>query len=136
MKQSLDSENSICRERNKKAIEIFTSNDLNVRLLGNDHSPMFILDDRCMLSCFINKGRLYFRPGPNSSEILRSIDLSRDYYLNKHELSELIEASKHLPVFRIRHIDSKMYLVGFNHNEDIDKRYPVFALHKPIVYLN
>jgi len=136
MKEFRNSINISYRERNKKALEIFTRNNLNVRLLGDDHSPMFILDDKYLLSCFINGGRLFFRPSPDSTEILRSVDLAGDYFLNKHELTELLESSTHLPVFRIKHSDSNIYLVGFNYIKDSDERYPVFARHKPIVYIN
>lgn len=136
MKQFHGSENTICSKRNKKAVEIFTRNNFNVRVLGNEHSPMFILDNKYMLSCFINGGKLFFRSSPNSSKILRTVDLEGDYYLNKHELTELIEASSHLPVFRIKHLASNMYLVGFNHDKDNGEEFPVFAQHKPIVYIN
>jgi len=131
--------NNLTQTRNQQALNIFTRNGYSVRLLGNGQSPMFILEDRCLLSCFINGNSLHFRPSPDSGEILRSVKITGDAYITKYEISEIIEQSEHLPVYRIRDIVSQMCLVGFNHFEEEDRmeeRFPVFGFHNPLIYTN
>ena len=131
--------NGMAQGRNKRAVELFTRNGFSVRLLGNDQSPMFIMDDQYLLSCFVNGNNLHFRPSPDSGEITRSIRLTGDVYLTKYEISELIERSEHLPVYRVQHVDSGMCLVGFNRfdpDDEMDTGFPVFAHYNPIIYIN
>ena len=128
------------QSRNQMALDIFTRNGFAVKLKGSDDSPMFILEDRLLISCFVNGNSLYFRTSPDSGEISRSIRLNGDAFITKYEISELIEKSEHLPVYRIQDIKTQMYLVGYNYFESresfSDERYPVFANHNPYIYLN
>jgi hypothetical protein len=132
--------NSIAQARNQRALEIFTRNGFSVRLLGSGHSPMFILDNRSLLSCFVNGNNLHFRPFPDSGDISRSVRLTGDSYITKYEISELIGRSEHLPVYRVHLEGSPMCVVGFNHfsmkEDEMDDRFPVFALHNPLIYVN
>jgi hypothetical protein len=127
-------------QRNLRALAIFNQNGYQVRIIGDDESPMFILEDRCLLSCFINGNDLFFRLSPDSAEIVHRVNLSKDVYLTKFELTEIMERCEHLPVFRIMDITSQLYLVGFNRltsdDDEIVERFPVFGRHKPLVYIN
>jgi hypothetical protein len=131
---------SITKARNKRAMEIFTRNGFNIRLHGSEKSPMFILDDQCILSCFVNGNNLYFRPSPDSGDISQSYSLTDNSFITKYEISEFIEQSEHLPIYCIRLAGSKMCLVGFNYlnkEEDVkDDQFPVFALYNPIIFVN
>jgi len=128
------------RSRNQRALEIFTRNGFTVRLFGIDNSPMFIMDDRCLLSCFINGNNLYFRPSPDSGEISRMISLTGNAFITKNEISDLLENSEHLPVYRVLHNVSRLFLVGFNRltldEDEKEERFPVFGLHHPTIYVN
>ena len=128
------------QERNNKALALFTRNGFTVRWLGNEESPMFILDDEYLLSCHVNGNNLYFRTSPESGEILRTVRLTGDTFLTKYELEEILSRSSHLPVYRIQDESSGMYLIGYDFlkNEDNERmgRYPVFAKHNPIVYVS
>ena len=134
--------NNSSQTRNQLALNIFTKNGFSVRLFGNCDSPMFILENRTLLSCFLNGNSLHFRPSPDSGEILRTIKLVDDAYITKYEILELIEQSEHLPVSRIQELGSRMFLVGFNYFDlegdvnGIAERYPVFANHNPLIYIN
>jgi len=131
---------STTQARNRRALEIFNRNGFSVRLFGSDQNPMFILNDNCMLSCFLNGNNLHFRPSPDSGEILRTVRLTGDAYITKFEISELIERNEHLPVYRIVLENTELFLVGFNRfieeEDEIIGRYPVFALHKPMIFIN
>jgi hypothetical protein len=132
---------NITQERNQRALNVFTSNGFSVQLFGDDEYPMFILENCILLSCFLNGNNLYFRHSPDSGEILRSVKLTGNEYLTKYEISQIIEQSEHLPVYRIKDNGSGMWLVGFNYFEQEDdrinrERYPVFALHKPKIYID
>ncbi len=131
---------STSQARNKRALEIFTRNGFSVRLHGSDNSPMFIWDNRCLLSCFVNGNNLYFRPSPDSGEISRIINLAGNAFITKYEISELIDRSEHLPVYRIQLARTPMCVVGFNRfnieEDSIVDRFPVFALHNPVIFVN
>jgi len=131
---------STAQARNIRALEIFTRNGFSVRLLGTENSPMFILDGKYLLSCFVNGNNLYFRPSPDSGEISRTINLSENAYITKSEIVDLIDRSEHLEVFRVFHAGSRLFLVGFNRfhleEDEIDGRFPVFATHNPVIYVN
>ena len=127
------------QDRNQLALAIFTKHGFSVRTLGNDESPMFIMEDKYLLSCFVNMGSLHFRPSPDSGEITRTIKLTGDAYVTKYEIEELIERSEHLPVYRVQHADSGMCIVGYNKfdpDEEISEGFPVFANYNPIIYVN
>ncbi|MFO7656141.1 MAG: hypothetical protein R6W78_03675, partial [Bacteroidales bacterium] len=51
---------------------------------------------------------------------------------------EVLEVCKHRPVYKLKLINSDLYLVGYNYlnSEDAVGRYPVFAKHKPKVYFD
>jgi hypothetical protein len=101
---------------------------------------MFIFEDSILLSCFVNGNRLFFRSSPNSANIIHTVDLARDPYISARDLTEILERGEHLPVFRIRHKKTGLFLVGFNYmyteEGETGDRYPVFAKHKPFVYIN
>jgi hypothetical protein len=128
------------QERNKKALAIFNQNGFDVRLSGDDESPMFIFEDSILLSCFLNGSKLVFRSSPDSANVIHSVNLASDSYITSRELNEILERCEHLPLHRIQDNNSGLYLVGFNYLKDEEgqnaSRFPVFAKHKPFVYVH
>lgn len=127
-------------EDGKKALQLFTMNGFNARLMGRGDNPMIILDDNILVSCFINKGYLHFRRSPDSGEIIRSIKLTGNDIISTLELKELIEHSEHLHLYRLRDSVSGLFLVGILYrsegHEELPESYPVFAKHRPLVYMS
>lgn len=125
------------RSRNKKLLSFFTSKGLNVRIVG-EKEPMIILDDKLLLSCFINGTTLHFLQSPGSGNVVKSINLSKEIFFTDFELNEVLNTCTHMPVYQLRMTNTDLKLVGFNNTDEDEgertKRYPVFALHRPFIY--
>ncbi len=132
-----DTEN--LKNRNKKLLSFFTSKGLNVRIVG-EKDPMIILDDKFLLSCFINGTTLHFLKSPGSGTVVKSVNLTKDVFFTDYELDEILSICEHLPVYQLKLVNSDMKLVGFNISDDEDdelaRKYPVFALHRPFIYVD
>jgi len=124
--------------RNKRLKNLFSRNDVNVRLVGDDQKPAVIMDESVVLSCYVKNFDLHFTQEPFSDEIVKTVKLKHDPEITRLELQEVIESCKHRPVYRIVLKSTELYLVGYNYlnSEDSVGRYPVFAKHKPKVYFD
>jgi hypothetical protein len=124
--------------RNKRLKSLFSRNDVNVRLVGDEQKPAVIMDESVVLSCYVKNFDLHFTQEPFSDEIVKTVKLKHDPEITRQELQEVIESCKHRPVYRIVLKGSELYLVGYNYlnSEDSVGRYPVFAKHKPKVYFD
>jgi len=124
--------------RNKRLKNLFSRNDVNVRLVGDDQKPAVIMDESVVLSCYVKNFDLHFTQEPFSDEIVKTVKLKHDPEITRLELQEVIESCKHRPVFRIVLQGTDLFLVGYNYlnSEDSVGRYPVFAKHKPKVYFD
>lgn len=124
--------------RNKRLITIFTSNGVNVRLVGNPEKPAVIMDESTLLSCYVKNFDLHFTKEPFSDEIVKTVKLKHEPDVTKFEIEEVIEMCKHRPVYKVGLRNSELYLVGYNYlnPEDSVGRYPVFAKHKPKIYFD
>jgi hypothetical protein len=124
--------------RNKRLKSLFSRNDVNVRLVGDDQKPAVIMDESVVLSCYVKNFDLHFTQEPFSDEIVKTVKLKHDPEITRLELQEVIELCKHRPVYRIVLKGTELYLVGYNYlnSEDSVGRYPVFAKHKPKVYFD
>lgn len=124
--------------RNKRLITIFTSNGVNVRLVGNPEKPAVIMDERVLLSCYVKNFDLHFTKEPFSDEIVKTVKLKHEPDVTKFEIEEVIEMCKHRPVYKVGLRNTELFLVGYNYlnPEDSVGRYPVFAKHKPKIYFD
>lgn len=124
--------------RNKRLKNLFSRNDVNVRLVGDDQKPAVIMDESVVLSCYVKNFDLHFTLEPFSDEIVKTVKLKHDPEITRLELQEVIESCKHRPVFRVLLQGTDLFLVGYNYlnSEDSVGRYPVFAKHKPKVYFD
>ena len=124
--------------RNKRLLNLFTLNGINVRLVGDEHKPAIIRDESTVLSCYVKNFDLHFTREPFSDEIVKSIKLKQEPEITSHELYQLIDMCTHRPVYKIKLGASDLFLVGYNYlnSEDAVGRYPVFARHKPKVYFD
>ena len=123
--------------RNKRLLGFFTSKGYNVRLIGGE-SPMVVLDDKYIISCFVNNFVLHFLKRFGSNMIIKSFDLKKEIFPTKYELDEILNMCELLPAYRIKLKGLDLNLVGFNYLKDdegiILKKYPVFAKHHPLIY--
>lgn len=124
--------------RNKRLKSLFSRNDVNVRLVGDEQKPAVIMNESVVLSCYVKNFDLHFTQEPFSDEIVKTVKLKHDPEITRQELQEVIESCKHRPVYRIVLKGTELYLVGYNYlnSEDSVGRYPVFAKHKPKVYFD
>jgi hypothetical protein len=124
--------------RNKRLLNFFISNGFNVRIVGDEQKPAIILDETSVLSCYVKNFDLFFTKAPFSDEIVRQFKLKHDPEVTPAEIQEVIEICQHRPVYKIRIMDTELYLTGYNYlnSEDGVGRYPVFAKHRPKVYFD
>lgn len=124
--------------RNKRLLNFFISNGFNVRIVGDEQKPAIILDETSVLSCYVKNFDLFFTRAPFSDEIVRQFKLKHDPEVTPDEIQEVIEICQHRPVYKIRIVDTELYLTGYNYlnSEDGVGRYPVFAKHRPKVYFD
>lgn len=123
--------------RNNKLLGIFTTNGLNVNLVGFTN-PKVVLDNSYLIPCFVNDFTLHFAKSLYSNEMIKSIQLDKEAAVTSYELQEILSMCELLPVFKIRLKNNGMYLVGYNFERTEEGkvllRYPVFALHRPYIY--
>jgi hypothetical protein len=124
--------------RNKRLLNFFLSNGFNVRIVGDEQKPAIILDETSVLSCYVKNFDLFFTKAPFSDEIVHQFKLKHDPEVTPAEIQEVIDLCQHRPVYKIRIIDTDLYLTGYNYlnSEDGVGRYPVFAKHRPKVYFD
>lgn len=124
--------------RNKRLINFFVSNGFNVRIVGDNQKPAIILDETCVLSCYVKNFDLFFTKVPFSDEIVRQFKLKQELEVSSFEIQEAIDLCQHRPVYKIKIKESNLYLTGYNYlnSEDGVGRYPVFAKHRPKVYFD
>lgn len=124
--------------RNRRLVTVFTSNGVNVRLVGNPEKPAVVQDESVLLSCFVKNFNLYFTKEPFSDEIIKAVKLKSEPEITRYELIETLDMCKHRPVYKVKLAGTDLYLVGYNYlnQEDSVGRYPVFARHKPKVYFD
>ena len=124
--------------RNKRLKTLFSTNGINVRLVGDEQKPAVIKDEAMVLSCYVKNFNLHFTKEPFSDEIVRTVKLKHEPEIDKLELLQILDICKHRPVYKVRLNGTDLYLVGYNYlnSEDSVGRYPVFAKHKPKVYFD
>jgi len=134
-KESLE---EMVERRNRRLLYFFTSNDINVRLVGDPQKPAVIRDEKEVLSCYVKNFDLHFTREPFSEVIVQTVKLKGSPELNRMEIEEVLEHCTHRAVYRIKLSGTDLYLVGYNYlnPEDGVGRYPVFARHKPKVYFD
>ncbi|MFW5804525.1 MAG: hypothetical protein ACOCWG_04785 [bacterium] len=122
--------------RNKRLKNIFTINGINVRIIGDEHKPAIIRDEKIVLSCYVHNFDLNFTKEPFSDEIVKTVKLKHEPEITRYELEEVLGMCQHRPVYKVKLVGTDLYLVGYNYlnQEDSVGRYPVFARHKPKVY--
>lgn len=112
------------QERNKKALEFFKNLNLNVRVLGNEDKPVFILDNKVCLSCFCVKDLIILVDKPFGGKEILKVDLNSQL-LNLDVFTYWIEKIEHRKVFRIRLVNCSLFYNGFRKKNE--QRFPIFC---------
>ncbi len=69
MRKSETLEEMVVR-RNKRLKSLFSRNNVNVRLVGDDQKPAVIMDESVVLSCYVKNFDLHFTKEPFSDDII------------------------------------------------------------------
>jgi hypothetical protein len=133
-----ESLNEMVKRRNKRLLNLFTTNGLSVRLVGDENKPAVILNETTVISCFVKNFDLFFTSEPFSNDIIKTVKLKQDPEITHYELHETLDMCTHRPVYKIKLKETDLFLVGYNYlnSEDAVGRYPVFAKHRPKVYFD
>jgi hypothetical protein len=134
-----DNKENDLKKRNRRLLNLFTSNGYQVRLVG-DSRPMVVLEEKKIISCSVDDFMLYFLKSPGSENVIKFFDLKKDIFLTKYELDEILNRCELLPVYKIKLKGTDLKIVGFCYLKDNASititKYPAFARYHPYIFAN
>jgi hypothetical protein len=133
-----ESVESYTGRRNERIIKLFSKRGFKIHLKGDPQNPMIVLNDGLILSAYAHNFDLYFLNQPNNGEIIEEVKLTWENVDNYPvmNLMKIIRDYEHIQGFRIRLDcgDDELFLVGYNHKDDVKELCPVFGRKDPHVY--
>ena len=117
--------------RNRRATAIFAEAGMNVRIVGDEQKPNFILDDKYRLSIYASNFLLRFKKKFDDDDHFAEVNLD-DANFSADYVRGLVEQGEKRPIWKIGYKED-LFLVGYNYkNQDkAEGRYPVFARFTP-----
>lgn len=138
MEKSINKEplEKVIERRNKRLKEFFNKVNISIRIIGDVNSPAVIYNEKWCLSCYVHNFNLIFTDKPDKGNEIKRFKLLNDLQIDPKEISDIILASEHRKVYRIKLTDQDLYLSGYNFldKEVPNTRYPVFAKYGSKVY--
>jgi len=133
-----ESVESYTGRRNERVIKFFTKRGFKVHLKGDPQNPMIVLNDGLIISAYAHNFDLYFLDKPNNGEIIEEVRLTWENVDNypADNLIKIIDEYEHINGFRIKlgMENDDLFLVGYNHKDDVNELCPVFGRKDPHVY--
>jgi hypothetical protein len=133
---------AMLERRNSRFLKFFKDNGFpETRLIGDPEKPALLYKEQEVLSCYVHNFELRLMDKPFSDNVIEVIKLNTT---SKEKmggiLREWYETYEHRKVYKIRFLNSTLYLAGYNFlirkKENPEGRYPVFARHHPKVYFS
>ncbi len=133
---------AMLERRNARFLQFFKENDFEeTRLIGDPEKPALLFKEQEVLSCYVHNFELRLMDKPFSDNVIETIKLNG---YNTDDVQEMLQAwyetYEHRKVYKIRFMDSTLFLAGYNFlvrkKENPEGRYPVFARHHPKVYFS
>ena len=124
------------QKRNRRLQAFFSAKNLDVRLHGDAQNPLMVLCGCVGLSSYVHNFDLRMLDKPNQGDVMKIYKLTEIIQGTREEVVEWIQQYPQMPLFRIQHKDSKLFLCGFNFVDREQKlgRYPVFAREDYHIY--
>ncbi|RYX79619.1 hypothetical protein EON71_00705 [bacterium] len=85
--------------RNFLLRKFFTENDVSVTLMGDYNSPLIVMDDNVVLSCYVHNFVLVFKDDIHKGNELFRIKLKNNPDKIKNKLFKWVEEAKHRKVY-------------------------------------
>jgi hypothetical protein len=124
------------QKRNRRLQAFFNAKNLDVRLHGDAQNPLMVLCGCVGLSAYVHNFDLRMLDKPNQGEVMNVFKLTEIVQGTRDEIVDWLQKYPQMPLYRIQHANSKLYLCGFNFVDREQKlgRYPVFAREDYHIY--
>lgn len=133
-----ESKLKVCARRNRYLQSFFDKVKLNIKLFGDPQRPAIIVNNTYVLSAYVQNFNLHFADKPSNGKVLKTFKLTANENITHQEFMQLFKQADHRQVYRIKYINTSLYLAGYNF-EDRDNqagKFPVFAESKFKIYFN
>ncbi|RYE13987.1 MAG: hypothetical protein EOP34_07555 [Rickettsiales bacterium] len=102
--------------RNFLMRRFFTENNVSITLMGDYNSPLIVMEDNVVLSCYAHNFELIFKDDTHNGNELFRIRLKNNPEQIKNKLSKWVEEAKHRKVylFKARGFYFAKYVKVFN----------------------
>jgi len=119
----------IVQKRNRRLQAFFSSKNLDVRLHGDAQNPLMVLCGCVGLSAYVKNFDLILLNKPNQGDTVKTFKLTEIVQGTREEIVEWIKSFPQMPLYRIQHARSELWLCGFNFRDREQRlgRFPVFA---------
>lgn len=134
----IESLEKVIDRRNKRLKEFFIKAGLSIKIIGDLNTPAIIYNENWCLSCYVHNFNLIFTNKPDKGNEIKRFKLIQDPQVNSKEVIDIILASEHRKVFRIKLTGQELYLSGYNFIDKSKKetRYPVFSKFGSKIYFD
>lgn len=136
---SNESMQTIIKRRNEFLELLFADCNIPVRIIGDEHKPMIVYDERVFLSAWVRNFDLIFKPNSASSQEWRRIKLKKNHGISGVMLMDTIQMCEHRAVIKLcLNNDHKICHVGSDYRDRKNStgRYPVFGEYRHKVYFD
>ena len=128
------------KKRNERLLALFISMGYDIKLIGNDNNPAVVLNDSTIVSCHVNSFDLIFHSKPFVNDKFFVYQLTERIIITPEKFNDVINCCEHRPVLHLKVVTfaKDLLLCGWNFTQkNVDStKYPVFAMHRPVYYLN
>ena len=116
---------STIQKRNRKLQAFFNAKNLDVRLHGDAQNPLMVLCGCVGLSSYVHNFDLRMLDKPNQGEVMKIFKLTEIIQGTREEIVEWLQQYPQMPLYRIQHKDSKLYLMWFQLCRSRTKTWPL-----------
>jgi hypothetical protein len=130
----------VISKRNRRLAELFKTMELPVKIIGDEHMPVCLYDEKFILNCYVHNFELRFMSEPIGGECIYTIKLMEVPKFDKNRVLECINnyPVRYVSKVSLKNTNPKLYLTGYNYlnKEDGLGRYPVFSAYSPKIYFS
>ncbi|RYX80227.1 hypothetical protein EON73_05600 [bacterium] len=116
--------------RNFYLRRFFSENDVSVTLMGDYNSPLIVMDDNVVLSCYVHNFELIFKDDTHNGKELFRIKLKHTSDQIKNKLFKWLREAKHRKVYLFKAKD--FYFAKYV--KVFDDQNPLFTSKKDLAY--
>lgn len=106
------------------------------RIINDPNNPKIVMDDFYCLSAYVKNFNLYFLDNPDDDNCTLQLKLTKTVVPDIDNILETIENANHRRLYKIRHINTDLYVSGYNFFDKSDREtmFPVFSRYNMKLY--